>query len=342
MRRDVAFLLDRQRNPFFDHGEAAYFLAERDGRVVGRIAAITNALHNSTHHDRVGFFGFFESENAHEVTDALCEVAAAWLREHGCDTMRGPASFSVNDECGLLVQGFDTPPALMMPHNPPYYEALLIGSGFVAVKDLLVYEGGHLEHFVPSPPRLARAVEIMKARLGITVRPLDLSRFDEEVAAIKRVYNAAWEKNWGFVPMTDREIDHLAQQFKPVVVPDQVPIAEKDGEVIGFGLALPDLNEVLRTNRRGYLLPVLPRLLWALKRETIRRARIPLLGILPEFRGKGLDSVLYHQVWNKSGEHGMYWGEGGWILADNEPMKLGLTKMGFQQYKTYRLYDRPL
>ncbi|HJP57690.1 MAG TPA: hypothetical protein VJ847_11770 [Gemmatimonadales bacterium] len=337
-------LLSRTKNPFFEHAEAEYFLAERGDRVVGRIAAIANRLHNETHDDRVGFFGFFEAEDDSAVADALFEAAAAWLRARGFDTMRGPASFSVNDECGLLVAGFDTPPALMMPHNPRYYAALIEGAGFTKAKDLLVYQGGDrtFRAYDPVPERLERAVTIMRERMGITIRPLNMKDFPAEVERIKAIYNAAWEKNWGFVPMTDHEIDHLAHQFKPVVVPDIVPFAEKDGKVVGFGLALPDLNTVFRGNRSGRMFPVVLKLLWALKRETIRRARIPLLGILPEYRGKGLDAVLYHWIWTRAAQHGMYWGEAGWILEDNPAMNAGLLKMRFEVYKTYRLYDRPV
>jgi GNAT superfamily N-acetyltransferase len=337
-------LLSRTKNPFFEHAEAEYFLAERGDRVVGRIAAIANRLHNETHDDRVGFFGFFEAEDDSAVADALFEAAAAWLRARGFDTMRGPASFSVNDECGLLVAGFDTPPALMMPHNPRYYAALIEGAGFTKAKDLLVYQGGDrtFRAYDPVPERLERAVTIMRERMGITNRPLNMKDFPAEVERIKAIYNAAWEKNWGFVPMTDHEIDHLAHQFKPVVVPDIVPFAEKDGKVVGFGLALPDLNTVFRGNRSGRMFPVVLKLLWALKRETIRRARIPLLGILPEYRGKGLDAVLYHWIWTRAAQHGMYWGEAGWILEDNPAMNAGLLKMRFEVYKTYRLYDRPV
>lgn len=344
LRRDVALLLDRRRNPFFEHAEAEYFLAERGGTVVGRIAAVANRLHNETHRDHVGFFGFFETVDDQSVANALFDAAGAWLAERGFDTMRGPASFSVNDECGLLVDGFATPPTLMMPHNPPWYVALLLGAGFVKAKDLLAYEGGDrtFTRYEPVPARLERAVEIMRQRMGITLRPLNLDDFDNEVERIKTIYNAAWERNWGFVPMTDREIEHLARQFRPVAVADIIPFAEKDGRVVGFGLGLPDLNVVLRGNRGGRLLPVIPRLLWALKRETIRRARIPLLGIIPEFRGRGLDAVLYHWIWTKAAEHGMYWGEAGWILEDNPAMKSGLEKMNFTVYKTYRLFDRPL
>jgi GNAT superfamily N-acetyltransferase len=169
-----------------------------------------------------------------------------------------------------------------------------------------------------------------------------MSRFEAEVERIKELYNAAWEKNWGFVPMTEHEIDHLAEQFKPVVIPELVPIAEKDGRMIGFGIALPDLNVVFQRHRSGRLFPMILDLLWSLKTRRIRRARILLLGILPEYRGRGVDAMLYHWIWTRSGERGIYWGEAGWILEDNPAMNAGLEKMTFTVYKTYRLYDRPL
>lgn len=333
-------LLSRTKNPFFEHGAAEYFIAERDGVVVGRIAAITNRLHNEIHGDQVGFFGFFECVDDQAVADALLTAAADWCRALGHDVLRGPASFSVNDECGLLVDGFDTPPTLMMPHNPRYYVPLVERAGFAKAKDLWVYQGGSEERYVPVPERLARATELIRQRQGITLRALNMKDFQGEVERIKELYNSAWEKNWGFVPMTEREIDHLAEQFKPVVIPELVPMAEKDGKLIGFGIALPDLNVVFRKNRSGRLFPMILKLLWALKTKRIRRARILLLGVLPEHQGKGIDAMLYHWIWTKSGERRIYWGEAGWILEDNPAMNAGLEKMTFRVYKTYRLYDR--
>lgn len=341
LRRDVKALLDRDRNPFFEHATAEYFLAERAGEVVGRVAAISNRLHNEFHDENIGFFGFFEAVHDPGVARALLDAAAGWVGAQGHSLIRGPASFSTNDECGMLVWGFDTPPTLMMPHNPTWYPGLVEQAGFTKVKDLLVYEGGD-EAGSTVPERVRRGTELVAQRLGITMRPLDMKHFDRELGHIKRLYNECWERNWGFVPMTEREIDHLAAQFKPIVIPDCVPIVEKDGVPIAFALALTDLNVVFRGNRRGYLLPVLPRLLWALRRETIRRARVLLLGVTPEWRGKGLDAVLFHQLWTKAGEHGMPWGEGSWVLEDNPAMSAGLLKMGFRHYKTLRMYDRPL
>ena len=340
LRRDVETLLSRSKNPFFEHAEAEYFIAERDDAVVGRIAAISNRLHNETHEDRVGFFGFFESIDDQEVANALFSAASDWCRTLGHDVLRGPASFSVNDECGLLVDGFDTPPTLMMPHNPRYYIPLLERAGFAKAKDLWVYQGGSEERYIPVPERLARATELIRQRQGITLRALNMKDFKGEVEKIKELYNSAWEKNWGFVPMTEHEIDHLAEQFKPVVIPELVPMAEKDGKLIGFGIALPDLNVIFQKNRSGRLFPMILKLLWALKTKRIRRARILLLGLVPAFQGKGIDAILYHWIWTKSGQRGIYWGEAGWILEDNPAMNAGLEKMTFRVYKTYRLYDR--
>ena len=339
----MATLLSRDKNPFFEHADAEYFLAERGGTVVGRIAAIANHLHNEVHGDRVGFFGFFEALDDQPVAAALLDAAAAWIRAKGLDTLRGPASFSTNDEAGLLVDGFDTPPVLMMPHNPPYYLPLLERAGFHKAKDLLVYQHGDSSGRTPPvPERLTRASALLRERLGITLRPLRMRDFAAEVERVKTLYNKAWEKNWGFVPMTDHEIDHLAAQFKPVVVPDLVPFVEKGGEVIGFALALPDLNTFLRSNRSGRMFPAILRILWALKTRRVHRCRIALLGVLPEYRGKGIDALLYQWIWSRGGAIGYGWGEAGWILEDNTAMNAGLVKMGFTVYKTYRLLDRAL
>jgi GNAT superfamily N-acetyltransferase len=343
LRRVVAAMRNPRKNAVFEQAEAAYFLAERGGLVQGRIAAIANRLHNETHRDRVGFFGFFESVDDPAVAGALLDAAAGWLRERGFDTLRGPASFSTNDECGVLVDGFDTPPVMMMPHNPPYYPALLEQNGLVKAKDLLVYQHGLPDgNLVPVPDRLSRASELICQRLGITLRPLRMGEFAAEVDKVKALYNRAWEHNWGFIPMTDHEIDHLAAQFKPIVVPELVPFVEKDGQIIAFALALPDLNTFFRTNRSGRLFPVILKVLWALKTRRVPRCRITLLGVLPEYRGKGNDAVLYPGSWTRGGTLGYSWGEAGWILEDNPAMNAGLVKMGFTVYKTYRLLDRPI
>lgn len=336
LRRDVRLLLSREKNPFFAEAEAACFLARRGRRAVGRIAAVENRAHNRFHADRVGFFGFFECEDDPAVARALFDAAADWLRPRGLDTLRGPASFSTNDECGLLVDGFDTPPTVMMSHNPPRYVGLVEGAGFVKAKDLLAYQSTTLE----LPARLVAGTRLLEKRHGLRLRTLDRRSFQSEVDRIKRLYNRGWQRNWGFVPLSDREIDHLAAQLEPVVVPELVVFAERGGEPVGFAVALPDLNVALKANPSGRLFPGILKVLWASRR--IRRLRVLMLGTLPEWQGKGVDALLYRHVWERGYALGYRWAEAGWILEDNHPMRNGLQRLGFEVYKTYRMYDRPL
>lgn len=335
LRMDVRTLLSTTKNPFWHHARAQYFLAERDGAIVGRIGAIKNDAHNAAHNDRVGFYGFFESVDDQAVADALFRAAADWVKAQGCNVLRGPMSPSINDESGLLVDGFDSPPTLMMPHNSRYYVALTERAGFKKVKDLIAYESTHDN----LPERLIRGAKLVAERKGITLRGLDMKRFKEEVDTIKRLYNEAWEENWGAVAMTDEEIDHLAKQLKPVVVPELIVFAEMKGEIIGFAVALPDLNVALKHNPSGRIWG-LPKILWHARK--ISRLRILLLGALKQYRGTGVDALMYGWIWQQGNAKGFHWGEGGWILEDNVPMINGLLRLGFRPYKTYRVYDRPV
>ena len=336
LRRDVRTRLTPSKSPFFDHADAKHFMARRNGRVVGRISAVENRLHNEFHGDRVGFFGFFDAEDDPEAAAALFDAASAWLEPRGLEVMRGPASLSTNDEAGLLVDGYETPPVIMMPHNPPYYARLVEGAGFTKAMDLLAYEGTGTS----LPERLVRATRITAERYGVSVRKLDIKRFTAEVELVKGLYNQAWDRNWGFVPMTDREIEHLAKEFRPVVVPDLVLFAEREGQPIGFVLALPDLNVALKANPSGRLFPGIVKMLWAARKNN--RIRVLLLGAVPEWRGRGIDALLYAEVWRRGNALGYDWAEAGWILEDNAAMRNGLLRMGFRLYKTYRLYDRPV
>jgi GNAT superfamily N-acetyltransferase len=245
-------------------------------------------------------------------------------------------SFSINDDAGLLVDGFDTPAALMMPHNPRYYPALVEAAGLRGVKDLLVYEN------TPDrlPRRLAEAESVIMRRSGVTIRTLDLASFNAEVERVKDLFNRGWERNWGFVPMTDREIEHLAAQLRPLVVPRLILFAEANGQPVGFVAALPDLNQALRANPSGRFFPGILRVLWAARHIT--RLRVALVGMLPEWRGRGVDALLYKRVWDEARRLGYAWAEAGWILEDNLPMRNALERMGFAVYKRYRIYERPL
>jgi GNAT superfamily N-acetyltransferase len=340
LRTEVAKLLDRRRNPFYQHAEAEYFLAERDGAVMGRIAAITNANHWKAHPEesQVGFFGFFECVNDPGVAAALFGAAAGWLGERGMKVMRGPASPSTNDECGLLVDGFDTPPVLLNPHNPPWYAGLVEGAGFTGVMDLLCYVGSG----TAPPRRLVDGARRMAERFGITLRGLDMKHFRRDVELIKDLYNRAWEKNWGFVPMTDAEIDVLAAGLKPVVEPDLIVFAEKDGKPIGVGITVPDINVALKRNPSGRLITGLPILLWHLWTRRIHRVRTLILGVLPEYRRTGCDALMFEWTWRKGNARGYYWGEASWLLETNTAIRNGMERMGFRVYKTLRMYDRAL
>ncbi len=333
---DVKKLLDKKNHPYFEHGEADFFLAERAGKVVGRIMATENRAHNEFHEDKVGFFGFFETIDDEAVSSTLLNTAAHWLRARGLDTIRGPASYSTNEECGLLVEGIDTPPTILNPHNPPYYPTLVEAAGFKKAKDLIQLQSTTTE----LPERLIRGAELIAKRKGITLRAINMKRYKEEIEMVKTVYNEAWEKNWGFIPMTNTEIDHLAADLKPVVEPDLVVFAEMKGKIIGFAVALPDLNVALKKNPSGRFFPGIIKVLWAARKVT--RLRILLLGLLPEYRKTGADALMYHWIWTKGMAKGFNWGEGGWILEDNLAIKNGLERIGFEPYKTLRMYDRPL
>jgi GNAT superfamily N-acetyltransferase len=333
-------LLSRTRNPFFAHAEAEYFVARGpDGGVVGRIAAIANHAHARAHPDErhVGFFGFFESVDDQAVADALLAAAAGWLGSRGLRVLRGPMNFSTNDDCGLLVDGFDSPPVLMMPHNPPYYRRLLERAGCTKAMDLLAYQGSG----DTVPQRLADAAARLAGRLRVTLRPLSMRRFWAEVDLIKQLYNRAWDANWGFIPMTDDEMTHLAKQLKPVVVPELVVLAYARDQLVGFAIALPDYNVALRANRSGRLLPFgFIRLLR--KRRHIARARVLTLGVVREHRRTGVDALLYEWIWRHGNARGYTWCESSWILETNTAMRNALERMGFSVYKTYRVFDRPV
>ena len=342
---DVKKLLDRKHHPFHQHAEVEYFLARRrgargghEGEVVGRIAAIVNHAHNEFHEEKTGFFGFFETIDDESVAALLLQAAADWLSAREMERMRGPASFSSNEEFGLLVDGFDSGPMVMMTYNPEYYIRLLERHGLTPAKDLVAYY--MTDETIPE--RLLKLLQRVEDRAQITVRPLDKKRFDQEVELIRDIYNSAWERNWGFVPMTNAEIDHMAKELKPVVDPDLVAFAEKDGKTIGFALALPDLNQALR-RANGKLWPFgLVKMLLEMKVRKIRRIRVLTLGVLAEYRKLGADVLLYSHLYRRGTAKGYRAGEFSWILEDNMPMRRALEQIGASVYKTYRIYEQPL
>jgi GNAT superfamily N-acetyltransferase len=328
--------LNPAKNPFFAHADVQLFLArDAGGRVVGRIAAIVNHNHVAKHGEKTGFFGLFECVDDQAAARALFDAAAGFLRSKGMAVMRGPENISVNDDLGLLVKGFDSPPFVMMPHNPPYYERLVEGYGFTKAMDLYAYLG---DNSSPTPPaRLERGASIIRKRYQFTIRPLDMKRFPEEVVRIKKIYNEAWEDNWNAIPMNDEEFAHLAKDLKMVVDPEMCLIAEIGDQTVGWLLGLPDLNQAL-IHMNGRLLPFgLFKLLWYKRR--VNRVRVLTLGVLPQYRHMGISTALIYESHKRGHERGYYSGELSWILETNASMNNALINAGFVVHKTYRLYD---
>ena len=333
-RRDF---FNPKKNPFFEHAEVCHFLYEDESAIKGRISAIVNHAHNEFHQDRAGFFGFFDCVNDQDVATALLSRAEEWLRDRGMEAMRGPANFSTNDECGMLVEGFDSPPVFMMTWNPPYYIDLVEAFGLEKVMDLYAYFS-----LVADLPvtELERRIDIVMKRGGVTVRKASLKHLEEEIAAAFKIYNKAWEKNWGFIPMTEAEFTHAAKDMKMILDEDLLFFAEVDGKPIGFSLTLPDLNVVLG-KMNGRLFPTgIFKLLFG--RKKIDTVRVITMGVLPEYRKQGIDALLYFRTIQEAQKKGIRGGEMSWILEDNVPMNRIAEKLGSTRYKTYRFYEKPL
>ncbi len=337
LRMDRRKLMDRKKNPFYQHADAEFYIAERGGEMVGRIGAIVNHNHNREHAESMGFFGFFESVNDQAVANVLLDTAREFVRAHGATALRGPVTPSVNDEYGLLVDGFDKTPAVLMPYNSPYYATLLEGYGLRKLKDLYAY---HMKQATVYSERLERANALVKQRQGLEIRQLDMKHFREGVEKIKAVYNRAWAKNWGAVPMTDHEMDALATDLKQVIVPELVIFAEKQGKTIGFALSLPDINQALRFNRSGGLVTGLWHL-WT-KKKHIDTVRIIALGTLPEFLNTGAAGVLFYETAVRAKRLGYAYGEASWVLEDNDRMVKSAEALNGVISKRYRLYQMPV
>lgn len=327
---------DRKKNPFYRAAKTRLFLARRRGKYVGRIATCINFNHNEYHQEKVGFFGFFDVINDSEVADVLFRVAMITIKAEGMERMIGPANFSTNHEVGMLVEGYDSPPAVMMTYNKPYYNELAEKFGLRKIKDLLAFR---IDRETEFDPRLVRVAERIRTREGIVFRTLDMKEFDAEVERINEIYNQAWLKNWGFVPMSKDEFRHMAKDMRQIVDPNLVFIAEVDGKPVGFILSLPNINQAL-IHTNGRLFPTgLIKLLWHTKiKNKVDSVRIITMGIIPEYQKRGLDSLFYLETFKVGPEHGYNWGEMSWILEDNVMMLRAVENMGGRLYKRYRMY----
>jgi hypothetical protein len=335
---DMKKLLDRSAHPFFEHSAAGFFMARQGGEWVGRIAAILNNNHNRFYGEKTGFFGFFESVNDQRVTSTLLEGAAQWARGKGMVELRGPANYSTNETVGLLVEGFDSSPCVMMTHNPSYYPRLIENAGFEKAMDLyawwLLTEKG-------LNPKIARVGERVLKEEDIRVRTVDMKNFRAEVEIIKKIYNDAWSNNWGFVPMTDAEFEHMAKDMKSIVDPRVLLIAEKKGEPVAFLLALPDVNQALK-KINGRLFPLgLPQLIYSLRQ--IKQVRVLALGIVKKLQNwNGIGAALYYESFRRGVEAGYRSCEFSWTLETNDLINRSMKLFGAEIYKRYRIYRRAL
>jgi GNAT superfamily N-acetyltransferase len=339
-RRDF---LNRDRNPFFSHAEVELSVARRGGRVVGRIAAIDDALWNQFHNAETGFFGMFDAPDDPAVAAALLDRAAEFARRRGMKTLTGPVNLSTNHECGLLIEGFDFPPAMMMPYNFRYYGALLEAWGLRKMKDLYAYD---LSTALAPPEKVVRVAQRLQEQQGVLVRPIDLRQLPEEIRRLKSIYNAMMDPAWLFLPMNEEEFDGIVARLRPLVRvrPELCLIAEVRGEPVAFSITLPDANRAIQA-AQGYLtrwgLPLgLARMAW--ETRSIERLRVLLFGIKPGFRRRGLDALLYLETLRTARRLGYDGGELGWVTEDNELMVRAIESMGARRYKTYRIYDRTL
>jgi GNAT superfamily N-acetyltransferase len=341
LRSDLKRMLDPKKNPFFEHAESALFLATENGRTIGRISAHVdhnyNRFHSTERPDTTGFFGFFETIDDEDVAAALVAAAASWLVDRGMSTMVGPASFTLNDEAGLLVEGFDRPPMILMTYNPPYYERVLKAAHLEPVQDLYAYR---LDADAEAPPEIR--ADAARADGRFTFRPLRLSDFDAEMDRFLAVYNDAWERNWGFVPVTEAELRDHADRLRQIIDPDLVIVAEEEGRPVAVALSLPDVNEVL-IRARGRLGPIsAARLLRKARKRSWEACRVFTLGVRKGYRRTGVGSHLYVDTLAAARKNGYRWGEMSWILESNTEMNRAIVRMGGERYKTYRMYARSL
>lgn len=333
-------LFDRKKNPLWGRADYRGWTAIDSGRPVGRISAIDFPAHNEIHGEKIGFFGFFESINDTNVTRTLFDTAESWLRDRGLSEIRGPFNPTINDECGLLVDGFDDPPQVLMTYNPDYYESLIKSVGFRPVKDL--YAWRLTPDFLSA--KLERVRNAVVDRYRVSTRSFRFSpksAFQEDVALLRRLYNEGWQANWGAIQLTDEEFDFVAADLKMIADRDLVRIVDVAGEPAGFVLALPDINEALASNRRGGIVGA--GIALAFRKGAISRGRIILLGLLPRFRGRGIDAALYFDIGHRMVDtKGYREAEASWVLEENDLMNRAIKMMGGERYKIYRIFEKSM
>ncbi|HKI46166.1 MAG TPA: GNAT family N-acetyltransferase [Balneolales bacterium] len=338
LKLDQKKLVDKKKNPFFNTADRALFLAEKNGKTVGRIAAIDDRKFNDYNEGNFGFFGFFECVNDQSVANLLFKVAADWLRDRGRSTVMGPTNPGMMDTVGILVEGFEFDPGIMMPYNKDYYDELIMNAGFAKAMDLLAFR---VTDETVSLDRIERAETIVRRRLpSLVIRKVNLKNFNEEVETVRTIFNQAWAKNWGFSPMTKEEFEHLAKDLKTIVDTDFAHVAEVDGQPVAFSIALPDFNQALK-HTDGTLLPfgILKLLYYGRKINQIRTA---LMGVIPEYQGKGIDALLHKEAIQNGLSRNFRKSELSWVLESNVDMIRVAERIGGTVEKRYRMYKQEL
>ncbi len=339
---DITDLLTQEKNPFFVHAEVALFTAWKDGKAVGRISAQIDHEHLRIHEDNAGFFGFFDTVDDQEVASALVAAAEEWLVSRGMKVMRGPFSLSINEETGMLVEGFDSPPTIMSPHHRSYQAALAEGAGLEKIKDCY----GWKHQVAPAPPRAQRAWETITSLPEVRFRSVSPRNLKKEVHDILDVFNDAWQHNWGFVPATDSEAKKMAADLQLILDKELSFFAEIDGQPVAICLCLPNLNEVI-FDFKGKLNPAtIAKLIWRVKIRRPKSARLMLLGIRTDLRGKKryapLAMAIIAELVRRGFKRGYEWAELGWTLEDNRLLNAAIRSMGATIYKRYRLFEKPI
>lgn len=335
-------VFDLKKNPFWEHSRYQLFLARRDGELVGTVAAVVNDHHNTIHNEKMGSFGFLETINDPAVSAALLGAAEAWIKAQGMTVIRGPLNPSINDEIGALIDGFDEPPMVMMTYNPRYVPALIEACGYTKAMDVFAWIYNIEEDLKNAPEKLERVATKAMQKQGIRIRKVDMRHFDRDVELVKKVYNAAWQRNWGAVPLTDHETDHLAASLKPTIDPNLIFLAEtEDGTPVGVSLTIPDLHQALKRSGGGHYFPFgLLRFLW--HRRHIDQCRLMIMGMVEEQRGRGADAIFYLETAREALKRGYKRLEGSWILETNTMMNQIIERLGGKKYKIYRVYEKQL
>jgi hypothetical protein len=338
---------DRAKHPFFETADVDFFMAWRGSRPVGTIAAIVNHHHNEFQNENAAHFGIFEVMPDEEAAAALLETACEWGAKRGMNKVLGPANYSSNYEYGLLVDGFDSPPVVMMTYNPAYYVDYIEAAGFTGAMDLWAWHTPfdvYGEGAKNLPEKLVRVVGKIQKRHNITIREINMKDWDNEVERFKVIYNSAWSKNWGFVPFTDHEMTHLANGLKMIIDPRVTLFAEVDGKPIGGSVPLPNVNELLLKYRPGpsVLGSYLAAGRMVLARRNVKLLRIFAMGVVEEYRARGVDGLFYYETIKRGIQCGYTEGEASWILANNDMMNRAIEMMGARVYKTYRIYEKAL